>query len=229
MTLDHTTIEELLAVQALGGLDGDDIEILARERASHGDCEECRRLEDDFTETAGRFPLALDPEPVDPAMVDRIVSTPAGDDVSRRREGRADQRWRAVAAVAAALAVIVIAASALRPSPTAPSIASPSQQIVTFEGDADAGNLSMAYTPGRPGAVFWGTDMPALAEGQVYEIWMFQGDTPIGSGCVSPQDGTIAVSVDADVGSSELMAVTVEDAACPDAPTTPPILSAELV
>lgn len=229
MTLDHTTIEELLAVQALRGLDGDDIETLARERASHGDCEECRRLEDDFTETAGRFAMALDPEPVDPAMVDRILTPPAGDDVSRRREGRAHHRWRAVVAVAAALAVIVVAASVLRPSATAPSIASPSQQIVTFEGDPGAGNLSMAYTPGRPGAVFWGTDMPALGEGQVYEIWMFQGGTPIGSGCVSPQDGTIAASVDADVGSSELMAVTVEDAACPGAPTTTPILSAELV
>ena len=70
--------------------------------------------------------------------------------------------------------------------------------------------------------------MPDPGEGQVYEIWMIQDGTPVGGGCVRPPDGTIAVSVDADIGTTELMAVTVEDAACPSAPTTAPVMTAEL-
>ncbi len=229
MSLDHTTIEELLAVQALGGLDGDDVEVLARERAAHGDCDECRRLEDGFAETAGRFAFSLDPEPVDLAMADRIIATP-GDDLARQRDRRSGRRWQAVVAIAAALAVIVVAASVLRPRTIAVTGASPSQQIVRFEGgDVGSANLTMAYTPGSPGAVFWGTDMPDPGEGQVFEIWMIEDGTPVGGGCVSPQDGTLAVAVDADIGTTELMAVTVEDAACPSAPTADPIMTAQLV
>jgi Anti-sigma-K factor rskA len=229
MSLDHTTIEELLAVQALGGLDGDDVEALARERASHGECDECRRLEDGFAETAGRFAFSLDPEPVDEAMVDRIIATP-GDDLAHRRDRRSGRGWQAVVAIAAALAVIVVAASVLRPRTTAVTGATSSQQIVRFEGGEPGGaNLTMAYTPGRPGAVFWGSDMPDPGEGQVFEIWMIEDGTPVGGGCVSPQDGTLAVAVDADIGTTELMAVTVEDAACPSAPTADPIMTAQLV
>ncbi|HEY6566892.1 MAG TPA: anti-sigma factor [Actinomycetota bacterium] len=240
MSLDHTTIEELLAVQTLGGLDGDDVEVLARERAAHGDCDECRRLEDGFAETAGRLGFSLDPEPVDAGMADRIIGTPIeapppnadppSDDLSQRRERRAVRGWHVLVAVAAAFALIVVAAVTLRPGTTSIVDASPSQQIVRFEGDGtDSASLAMAYTPGRPGAVFWGRNMPDPGEGQVYEIWMIQDGTPVGGGCVSPRDGTIALAVDADIGTTEQMAVTVEDAACPAAPTTAPIMSAQLV
>ena len=240
MSLDHTTIEELLAVQALGGLDGDDVDVLARERATHGDCDECRRLEDGFAETAGRFAFSLEAEPVDAGMVDRIIGTPADaapplpqtptDEFSQRRERRTGRGWKTFAAIAAALALVVVAASVLRPGTTAFTAASPTQQIVRFEGEGlGSAGLAMAYTPGRPGAVFWGSNMPDPGDGQVYEIWMIQDGTPVGGGCVSPQDGTIAVSVDADIGSTELMAVTIEDAACPAAPTTEPIMTADLV
>jgi hypothetical protein len=240
MTRDHTTIEELLAVQALGGLDGGDLELLARERAAHGDCEECRHLEDAFAETAGMLAFSLEPEPVDLSMADRILSAAheepdtaavlvehTDDDLSQRRERRAGRGWQALVAVAAALALVIIAASTLRQGATPVTSASPSQQIVRFEGDI-GGTLAVAYTPGRPGAIFWGSGMSDPGEDQVYEIWMVQDGAPISGGCVRPQDGTIAVAVDADIGTSESMAITIEDAACPAAPTTPPVMQAEL-
>lgn len=239
MSLDHSRIEELLAVQALGGLDGDDIDLLARERAAHGDCDECRRLEDGFAEIAAGLAVALEPEPVDASMVERILAapleqapggeaTPSVDDLSERRERRAGRSWQAAIAVAAALAVIVVAASVLRPSPVAISDASPVQQIVRFDTTID-GDLAMAYTPGRPGAVLWGSGLADPALDQVFEIWMIQDGEPISGGCVSPQDGTIGVALEADVSTSDLMAVTIEDAACPGAPTTDPVAVAELV
>jgi hypothetical protein len=225
MSRNHETIEELLAVQALGGLDGDDLETLARERAAHGDCAECRRLEDGFAETAGRMAFALTPEPVDPAIADRIV----GDELSGRRERRS-RGLQALVAVAAALAVVVLAVSLFGPGrPTAVTAASPTQQIVAFEGvDGESGELAMAFTPGQTGAVFFGTGLPDPGPGKVLEIWMFQGGEPVSSGCVSPRDGVLATHVDADVGASEAMAVTVEPTECPSAPTSQPIFTADV-
>jgi hypothetical protein len=229
MIRDHSTIEELLAAAALDGLDDDDVELLARERATHGDCEECRRLEDGFAETAGRLAFTLDPESVDPAMAGRILATERAADVAEPFETteRHGRRWTVAVAVAAALALIVVAASTLRPGTIEIVDASPSQQIIRFEG-ASEGTLSMAYTPGHPGAVLWGSDMPDPGVDHVYEIWMIQDGDATSGGCIRPQDGSVALSVDADIGASELMAVTVEDAACPTAPTTDPVLSAEL-
>ncbi len=61
MNGDHTKIEELLAVNALGGLDRADVELLTRLRGEHGACEECARIEAAFSEVAGRLGFALDP------------------------------------------------------------------------------------------------------------------------------------------------------------------------
>lgn len=239
MTRDHTTIEALLAIQALDGLDGDDVQLLANEQAAHGACAECRRLEAGFSEVASSLAFTLDPVDVDPAMADRIlastvdevarvdVATGVAVDPTRHPERRTTRRWQGIVAIAAALAAIVVAASLLRPGTTSFSAASPSQQIVRFDGAGDA-DLVMAYTPGTPGAVFWGSNIPDVGAEQAYEIWMIQDGEPISGGCVQPQDGTIALSVDADIGTAEFMAVTVEDATCPGAPTSDPVLRAQL-
>ena len=101
MTLDHSRIEELMAVDALGGLDGDDVALLERERAAHGDCAECRALEAGFAETAGRLAFALTPAPVDDSMIDAILAQPqdrrgggARVDLDRPHDQLAERRAR---------------------------------------------------------------------------------------------------------------------------------------
>jgi anti-sigma-K factor RskA len=230
MTRDHTTIEELMAAHALGGLDDDDLAELERERTAHGDCEECRALEIGFAEVAGRLPFALDPEPVDEAMADRILAEP----VPRAPEGEARQhperggRWRTLVTVAAALAItLVVTATLVRPGPTGITAASPTQRIVTFQGEAD-GHVAMAYTPGQPGAVLWGTELPDPGDDSVYAVWMIQDGDAVSGGCVRPENGSVALAVDQDLGATDTMAVTVEPASCPSAPTSTPILTADL-
>ena len=72
---DHTRIEELLAVDALGGLEAADEAALRAEMAEHGpDCETCRRLETGFRETAAMLALSLDPAPVRPGTADRVLA-----------------------------------------------------------------------------------------------------------------------------------------------------------
>jgi anti-sigma-K factor RskA len=164
--MNHDRIEELLAARVLGGLDDADAAALEADMAAHGDCEECRRIERELAETAGRMAFVLDPVAVDPGMADRILAaggpgaarpTEPADELAERREGRG---WRAFVAIAAAVAVVaVVAATALRPGGRTTDVAAqPAQTIVRFQGEA--GNLAMAYTPGVPGAIFWGSDLP---------------------------------------------------------------------
>jgi hypothetical protein len=98
--------------------------------------------------------------------------------------------------------------------------------IVAFQGER--GELAMAYTPGERGALVWGAGLPDPGGGKTYELWMIEGGNPVRGACLAPTDGAVAAYLDADLSSAELMAVTVESAECPSAPTTNPIFTAEL-
>jgi anti-sigma-K factor RskA len=233
---DHTKIEELLAVRSLGGLDGEDVARLERELASHGDCEECRRLASEFGETAGRLGFALEPIPVDPRQADEILhraNHPATQEVAPppaaalidelgARRASAGRRWPLLAAAAA---VVVFVVSALTVSSSLRSIdvqASTDQTVVGFTGDA--GELAMAYQLGKPGALLVGSNFADPGSDKVYEIWMLQGTKAVSGGCVRPHDGSIVTFVHADLGGTDRMAVTVEPGSCPAQPTSEPIL-----
>jgi anti-sigma-K factor RskA len=239
-TSDHTTIEELLAVRALGGLDGTDDQLLEREMAAHGDCERCRTLDRRFSDVAGRLGLSLDPVAVDPAMADRILAEPrpqaptavepsAGELVERRtRRGR---RLAAALTMAAALALVVGGTIFLEGTTTKLGTVTSSQQIVQFTTAPDAqGTLNVAFSPGQTGAVLWGTDMADPGAGKVYEVWMIaDGQAPVSGGCLSPTDGRVSTAVPgANLNGVAQMAVTVESDSCPGAPTTTPIMTAQL-
>jgi anti-sigma-K factor RskA len=224
---DHSQIEELLAVAALGGLEPDEEAALRREMAEHGpDCEVCRRLESEFEATAGLLGFALDPVPVDPAVADRILAQ-ARAAPSAGRRGRRQGRWVTVVAVAAAVVLVVVGSIAIaRPRTQTIAGATLDQQIVTFQGGS--GVVAMAYSPGEPGALFVGRDLPAPGADRTYEIWAITGTTPVSAGCIEPTDGRIATFTDIDVSGSDLMAITVESSACPSQPTTDPVYTATL-
>jgi Anti-sigma-K factor rskA, C-terminal len=243
--MNHDRIEELLTARVLGGIDDADAATLEAEMATHGDCEECRRLDRELAETASRLAFALEPVAVGGGMADRILasgravapiapgagggSSPAGsrDEVSERRRSRGSYTFVGVAAGIALVALV--AATILRPGGRTTEVAAqPAQTIVRFQGDA-GGQLAMAYTPGESGVIFWGSDLPDPGADQVYEIWMIQGETPVSGGCLTPAPGgNLAAFVDANVGTTELMAVTVEPATCPDTPSGDPVLTAPL-
>jgi len=239
--MNHGRIEELLAVRALGGLDGSDLASLERELAEHGDCAECRLLEDEFAETAAMLADTLMPESVSPGMVDTILAwTPPSlvavpdepepiqgerdDDLSERKRRRSS--WRTAVALAAAFALVMVSgALGLRFGRSVPvSSAALSQRIVHFQGDT--GSLTMAYTPGEAGAVLFGSGLPKPDKGKVYEIWTITDNLPASAGCASSSNGSLHISVTTDVGKADLMAVTIERARCPTAPTQAPILTA---
>ena len=231
---DHTAIEELLSADALDGLDDADRAELDRQRAEHGDCEECARLEAELGEVAAGLGLSLDPVPVPAGMADEILRaadaepeehSPAGPtDLVTVRERRSGA-WKGLVAVAAAF--LFVCGFLVRSATDQGGGELASSRFVRFTGEA--GTFAMAYEPGEPGVVFFGSDLPDPGSGQVYEIWMIEGEgAPVSGGCVIPQDGRVLTFVDADIGDTDTMAVTVEPDSCPGAPTTTPVLTASI-
>ncbi len=227
----HERIEELFAAEALDALDPQDAAALARELEEHGPaCPECGRLRREYHEVAGR--LALAPDPL-------RVSTVVEEDLMARARGPASARgpsaWgrRLLALAAAALLVVggvggffVSRLLEERDESVAAFLADPETRVLRLEGAE--GSLALAFRPDRAGAYLLSADLAPLPAGRVYEFWTIEGEAARAGGCFVPEDGALAVRIEADVSRSDAVAVSVEPTACPDQPTTKPLYSAPL-
>jgi hypothetical protein len=226
--IDHDHVEALLAAQALDGLDPDDRDLLAEIRREHGaGCEECARLEREFAEVAERLSLTVGPVPVRDGLEDEVVALAV-----RRDERPAVSRVRRALSMAAAAALLFAGGWILRgvsvddgsevPSPAFLAEA----ELVRFEGSGE-GTIAVAFNPTEQDAYVLGANVPTPEEGRRYELWVFRDGRPTSGGCFVPDDGTVVLPFDEDVGTAELLAITIEPAACPDAPTSDPIFTAD--
>ena len=233
MTRDHELIEELIALRELGGLDPADGERLREAMASHGpDCEECRRLEAEYADVAGGLGFALDPVAVRPAFAEETFERALGPAVRPTdmhvERGRRRGVLRPLLGIAAAF-VLFVGGWIVGVTLTEDEPAITEATTISFQGEADGGTISAAYRPGEPGMFLLGSDLPALPEDRVYELWVFEGETPVSALCARPSaNGSLFEFVDTSLEGVGLMAVTVESTSCPDAPTTDPVFTAEV-
>lgn len=233
MQRDHQVIEELLSASVLGALEPEEQAALDREMASHGPrCPECLQLFRDYGEVAGRLAFVLEPEPVRAALEEETLrlarEAPASSVVDLTSGRRGARVWRGLVAVAAALVLFAGGwlARDLGGVGDGETVALPSK-IVTFQGTS--GNLSVAFEPETAGVYVFGSDLATPPSGTVYELWMIQGDTPVRVACFRPSaNGSLFTFVDAELGSTQAMAVTVEPSTCSSAPTSDPILTADI-
>ena len=168
-------------------------------------------------------------------IVDRILSqsrtdvattAPAAappDALAARRDARL-VRWQAAFGVAAAVALVLAIVLATRAG--GPNV--PGSVVVAFEGAAP-GQVALAYTPGEPGALRVGDRSPRPGTRERVRAC---GCSRVTSRCsarvsrrMTERSRRTSMPI---LSSAELMAVTVESAACPDAPTTDPVYTAEL-
>ncbi len=224
----HEHIEELIAIRAIGGLDAGELDELEREMREHGpDCSECRRLEDEYGEVAGRLAFALEPVAVLDAFAERTIQLALGEREAPARRARGGS-LRALIGVAAAFALFAggwLIGGAVTGDPNVP----PDATVVALQGDPGGGTFTAAYQPGESGLYLLGSNVPALPEDKVYELWLFTGDTPASAVCGTPsEDGSLFEFVDASLEGVGLMAITVESSSCPGAPTTDPIFLGEV-
>lgn len=248
---DHERIEELISILSLDGLDLDDQALLSQLMEDHGEsCEECRLLRDEYAEVAGRLAFALAPAELREGFEDDVVSLATGaldprgaraapttsgpraiasiDDRREERKawGGAPSVWKGL--VAAAAAIALFAGGWLARDVTAPAEPDLADaRVVAFSGER--GELAIAYRPGEEGAYLVGSGLPLPRPGRVLEVWMIRGEMVTRGVCLMPSDdGSLAAFVDADLGSTSAMAVTVEPDSCPSQPSTDPILTADL-
>jgi len=228
---DHTRVEELQTLEALHALDGAELDELRDLLVAHGpECAGCAALQGELAETAGSLAFALDPVAVSPGMRTAVLDRVAME--APPSHGRA-RSWLVAVAVAAALVIGLVVGASVggdgEQQPTdllAQALVEPGARLIHLEGTG--GDVAMVISSDASRAYVAGTGMDALPEGKVYEVWSITGDTPTSVACLPVSGGTIGGSADADMRSTDVVAVTVEDASCPAAPTTEPILSATL-
>jgi anti-sigma-K factor RskA len=242
---DHTEVEELLALEALGGLEPDDRARLDALLAEHGlDCAECADLRAGFADTAAMLGAGLEPAPTSVGLEDRtvaaaladrpqtgVVAPDAGDGgpaaIAPSRRPR-----RTFIAIAAAVVLVAVGAlggylAAPRNNQQAPTLAD--FRVVPFApSDGTPGAMTLAVAPDGTSAYVLGSGLTAPPKGKTYELWTIEGKTPTSLGCVVPADGQVTLPVTGSFGTADVAAVTVEPDACPSAPTTSPVMVATL-
>jgi anti-sigma-K factor RskA len=229
---DHTEIEELLALEALGGLEPDDRARLDALLAEHGaDRAEYEELRSGFADTAAMLGTGLRPTEVSAGLEDRTVAAalaggPAAIAPTHRRRN---------ALIAIAAAVVLVAVGALGGYVAAPRsaeqtfLSQPGVRVVPFEpSDGTDGAMTLAVGPDGTQGYVIGSGLAEPPAGQTYELWTIKGDTPTSLGCVVPSDGQVILPVSGAFTTADVAAVTVESTACPSAPTTSPVMVASL-
>jgi hypothetical protein len=89
----HDEIEELIAAQALDGLDPADRDRLFREMAGHGpDCPDCARLLGEYAEVAGWLVLALEPTALSEGAEERLIAAATKERAQEAAPVRGDHR-----------------------------------------------------------------------------------------------------------------------------------------
>ncbi len=241
---DRTEIEELLALEALGGLEPDDRARLDALLAEPGlDAAEYEELRAGFAETAAMLGTGLEPSPVSAGLEERTVAAALGDgrptgDGSVGGDGGpaaiAPTHRRRNALIAIAAAVVLVAVGALGGYLTAPRSTeqvSPLQDymVVPFApSDGTDGTMTLAVAPDGTKGYVIGSGLDAPPAGKTYELWTIKGDTPTSLGCVLPSNGQVVLPVIGSFTTADVAAVTVESSACPAAPTTSPVMVATL-
>ena len=228
---DQVEIEELLALEALGGLEADDrvrLSVLIEERPE--DRVEMEALRAEFADTAAMLGAGFEPTPLSADLEERTVAAALAAP-SSTAPGR---RWRA-ALVAVAAAVFLVAVGAIVGYVSAPPsgfeafMQQEGVRLVPFDaGEGGTGTMTLAVAPDGRSAYVIGAGVQAPPSGEVYELWTISGKTPTSLGCLVPSDGFVSQQLTGSFDTADVAAMTVESAACPAAPTTAPVQVAAL-
>ena len=228
---DHTEIEELLALEALGGVEPEDRARLDVLLAEHGADLEYAELRSGFADTAAMLGTGLRPMEVSAGLEDRTIAAALGGGPA----AIAPTHRRRNALIAIAAAVMLVAVGALGGYLAAPRsaeqtfLSQPGVRVVPFKpSDGTGGAMTLAVGPDGTNGYVLGSGLTEPAAGHTYELWTIAGDTPTSLGCVVPTDGQVVVPVTGAFTTADVAAVTVESSACPAAPTTSPVMVATL-
>jgi len=146
-------------------------------------------------------------------------------------------RLRILFALAACLALLVgVGAGAVAIN----SYVNRPASVVALEDIQAAGDAQQASVPiegGGTATAHWSASLgksvlvtdgiPALSEGEAYELWYVRGETPVSAGVFEADDGEATAVLAGDMQAGDVIAVTIEqDGGSPSGlPTTDPVIA----
>ena len=209
---DHQELEELIAADALDGLDEGDRRRLHDEMRRHGeDCPECRRLIEEYSEVAAHLAASVDPVPMSAlaerrlfaaldaptelkeplAAMDREREETPGVAAWRREPiPRRGLRGRLLAGLAAAAVLAGVAgAIGYALAPRTPPAQAALIEFIAQPGTRiasfparDGQRVAVAFHPGQTRGWVVASGLADPPEGRVYQLWV----QPVGSKGVRP-------------------------------------------
>jgi len=234
--LSHREVDDLLASYALGALSEEERRQVEEHLAG---CDRHRDALGQLTRATAQLADLADEGAPSTELRHRIMTAVSTAPQVAPPTGRAEAaarppapiglfaRWRTgsrIAALAAA-AVLVLGIGAAVGRLTAPS--PPPQQLVayTFNGNASAPGAvaHLVYFKNEHRAVMVVTGLQPLSPGQVYELWLFKGTTPVPAGLGTLTSSTLLAQLYADLSTYQQIAITIEPGEQPK-PTSNPIL-----
>ena len=239
--LTHAEADEMLAAYALGALAPADLQRVEEHLAT---CERHAQAAAELVRVTPALALtAPDREPspelrsrilaalrsedaaIPPPPIARLAPRPA--EASPPRPRSAGSRWPARVAALAAAALLMLAGGIAIGRLTAPQPAVAQVTTWTFHGTAQGAVAHLVYFNADHRAVLEVEGLRPLAAGQVYEVWLFKGTTPIDAGIGQLRNGTLVAPLQGDLPSYAQIAMTVEPGE-QSKPTSAPILVGKL-
>jgi Anti-sigma-K factor rskA len=240
VTWSHERVEELLAGQAMGGLDPEDAALAERALLEHvPGCERCRRALEAYRLVSGDLALAASPVAPPETLLARIRHS-AG--TTRRR-----RRWWPAWAAGTAAAVVGLGAIGMSAwnlmlagrldeqlsearreqgwLVDAISITThPDSLVLPLTGSGD-GQVSVAYVPGNDNVYVMATQLPSPRF--TYHVWFTGGGKSWHAGVLEWQHGWAMLPVETDPDRWEYVILTDEPRGRP-APSASPLVSASV-
>lgn len=202
-------------------------------------CAECRAEVAGLIATAARLGDAVATHPP-PYLRDRVLTQARQTrqlrpPVPAQRAEPPAWRFRLLLAAASVLAILAgtLGALAWQANERAGDLRAHNDRIaavvsapdaVTVSGPLDGGGHAAAVaSPARGEIALLAGELPALAEGQAYQLWMIAADQAHSGGVIDLDDGRALHVAAADLSGINAVALSVEPAGGSSAPTTDPV------
>lgn len=228
----HDYYQELLGAYALGALPADERATLDEHLAS---CPACRQELRSLLAAARTLALSVDERAPSPSLRERIRSAaleereraapiagrelpPRASRIAMLRERRQLIPWLAAAVFLLFSVAMLVWNLQLRQE---------IESIALQPAAAPQAHGQVVYLRDWNIMLITVEDLPPLQPGQVYQVWLIEGDRPLSAGVFDQPDGRFAVA--ADITDYSAIAITIEQGPLGNpAPTSEPIVIAEL-
>ncbi|MDQ4027793.1 MAG: anti-sigma factor [Actinomycetota bacterium] len=220
----HDEIRSLIAPYLVGAVSPDEERTV---RAHLVSCDECSVEAGTLSRATDALALTVDPVPLPDGFTERVLARIEKEGPEARPARK--RRWT-VPALAAASLVLAVAVGILGylfvdaqgdlDLQRRVSAALLREDGLKLQGDGAVG----AVVPADEGSVFVVEGLEDIPEDETYQLWLFEGETPVSAGTFEVDDGRAVLETGRSLEGFSGAAVTVEPEGGSRGPTSDPVL-----